>query len=65
MQSPNERSLKMTIQELVDMLLWFPGEKRREKKVYFRTTDETSKTEAQIKSVRYYPEHKYIDIEVE
>lgn len=55
----------MTIQELVDILMWFPMEIRREKKVYFRTTEETSKTEAQIKTVRYYPEQSYIDIEVE
>lgn len=55
----------MTIQDLIDMLSWFPIEIRKEKRVYFRTNDETIKTEAQIKCVRYYPEQGYIDIEVE
>lgn len=55
----------MTIQELIEMLSLIPAKERNEKKVFFRTTDETSKTEAQIKSLRYYPEHNYIDIEVE
>jgi len=60
-----ERRLKMTIQELVEMLSWFPMAERQQRNVYFRTTDDTSKTEAKIKSVRYYPEQSYIDIEIE